>query len=191
MVVWRFFTIAFLWDWNENLSFPVLWPLLSFPNLLAYWMQHFHSNIFQDLKQDKLVTTANSQASCISNFSLVKEDRNPPSTSFPELLWEGYSGTATAVLVVVIVETSYLSGTLYPSLHYPQDILFGVFESLHSTILLKGRLGPHMVIWLTQYYRTESLFKPTSLPWNMHTILIIRWLIIMMRKYSVLLQWQL
>ena len=31
-VVWRFFCIAFLWDWNENWTFPVLWPLLSFPN---------------------------------------------------------------------------------------------------------------------------------------------------------------
>ena len=49
-VVRRFFGIAFLWDWNENWPFPVLWPLLSFPNLLAYWVQHFHSIIFQDLK---------------------------------------------------------------------------------------------------------------------------------------------
>ena len=49
-VVWAFFAIAFLWDWNENWSFPVLWPLLSFPYLLAYWVQHFHSIIFQDLK---------------------------------------------------------------------------------------------------------------------------------------------
>ena len=45
-VVWSFFGIAFLWDWNENWPFPVLWPLLSFPNLLAYWVQHFHSIIF-------------------------------------------------------------------------------------------------------------------------------------------------
>ena len=29
-VVWSFFGIAFLWDWNENWPFPVLWPLLSF-----------------------------------------------------------------------------------------------------------------------------------------------------------------
>ena len=36
-VVWAFFGIGFLWDWNENWPFPVLWPLLSFPNLLAYW----------------------------------------------------------------------------------------------------------------------------------------------------------
>ena len=46
MVIWSFFVVAFLWDWNENWPFPVLWPLLSFPNLLAYRMQHFHSSIF-------------------------------------------------------------------------------------------------------------------------------------------------
>jgi len=45
-VVWAFFGIAFLWGWNENWHFPVLWPLLRFPNLLAYWVQHFHSIIF-------------------------------------------------------------------------------------------------------------------------------------------------
>ena len=45
-VIWTFFGIAFPWDWNENWPFPVLWPLLSFPNLLAYWVQHFHSIIF-------------------------------------------------------------------------------------------------------------------------------------------------
>ena len=45
-VVWAFFGVAFLGDWNENKHFPVLWPLLSFPNLLAYWVQHFHSIIF-------------------------------------------------------------------------------------------------------------------------------------------------
>ena len=37
-VVWTFFGIAFLRDWNENWPFPVLWPLLSFPNLLTYWV---------------------------------------------------------------------------------------------------------------------------------------------------------
>ena len=45
-IVWAFFGIAFLWDWDENRPFSVLWPLLSIPNLLAYWMQHFHSFIF-------------------------------------------------------------------------------------------------------------------------------------------------
>ena len=48
-VVWAFCGIAFLWDWNENWPFLVLWPLLSFLNLLAYRVQHFHSITFQDL----------------------------------------------------------------------------------------------------------------------------------------------
>ena len=45
-VVWAFFGIAFPWDWYENWPFSVLWPLLSFPNFLAYWVQHFHSIFF-------------------------------------------------------------------------------------------------------------------------------------------------
>ena len=45
-VDWTFFGIAFLWDWNENWPFPFLWSLLSFPNLLVYRVQHFHSIIF-------------------------------------------------------------------------------------------------------------------------------------------------
>ena len=45
-VVWAFFGIAFLWNWKENWPFPVLWPLLSFPNLLAYLVKPFHSIIF-------------------------------------------------------------------------------------------------------------------------------------------------
>ena len=46
VVVWAFFGISCLWDWNENWPSPVLRPLLSFPDLLAYWVQHFHSIIF-------------------------------------------------------------------------------------------------------------------------------------------------
>ena len=38
VVVCPFFGIAFLWDQNENWPFQVLWPLLSFPNFLAYWV---------------------------------------------------------------------------------------------------------------------------------------------------------
>ena len=47
VVVWAFFGIASLWNLNENWPFPVLWSLLSFPNLLAYWVQQFHSIIFR------------------------------------------------------------------------------------------------------------------------------------------------
>ena len=49
-VTWIFFCIAFLWDWNGNWPFPVLWPLLSFPNMLAYWLQHFNGINLQDLE---------------------------------------------------------------------------------------------------------------------------------------------
>ena len=45
-VVWTFFGIAFLWNWNENWHCPVLWPQLSFPNLLIYWVQPFHNILF-------------------------------------------------------------------------------------------------------------------------------------------------
>ena len=50
-VVWTFFGVAILWDWNKNWPFPVLCPLLSFPNLLAYWVQHFNSiHLWKDWK---------------------------------------------------------------------------------------------------------------------------------------------
>ena len=43
-VVWASLGTAFLW--TKNWPFPALWPLLSFPKFLAYWVQHFHSIIF-------------------------------------------------------------------------------------------------------------------------------------------------
>ena len=46
VIIWTFFGIAFLWDWNENWPFPVLWTLLSFPNLLTYWVRLFNSILF-------------------------------------------------------------------------------------------------------------------------------------------------
>ena len=49
-VIWTFFHFALLWNWNGNWPFPVLWPLLSFSNLLAYWVQHFNSIIFIELE---------------------------------------------------------------------------------------------------------------------------------------------
>ena len=49
-VVCAFFGTAFLWDWNENCpvaSFPVLWPLLSFPNFLAFCVGTFTASSFR------------------------------------------------------------------------------------------------------------------------------------------------
>ena len=47
VVVGTFFDIAFLWDWNENRPFPVLWSLLSVPHLLAYWVSTFTASSFR------------------------------------------------------------------------------------------------------------------------------------------------
>ena len=46
-VVWAFFGIAFLCDWNENWPFPVLWPLLSFPNFLDTECSTFTASSFR------------------------------------------------------------------------------------------------------------------------------------------------
>ena len=51
-LVWAFFGIAFLRGWNVNWPFPVLWPLLSFPNLLAYWVQHLWSSVGEEKSLD-------------------------------------------------------------------------------------------------------------------------------------------
>ena len=47
VVVWAFFGIAFPWVWNENWPFPVLWPLLSFPNMLACECSTFTASSFR------------------------------------------------------------------------------------------------------------------------------------------------
>ena len=44
VVVWIFLGIVLGLEWK--LTFPVLWPLLSFLNLLACWVQHFYNIIF-------------------------------------------------------------------------------------------------------------------------------------------------
>ena len=46
-VVWAFFGIAFLWDWNENWRVPILWPLLSFPNLRQIECSTFTASSFR------------------------------------------------------------------------------------------------------------------------------------------------
>ena len=36
-VVWKVFGIAFLWDWNENWPFPVLWTTAEFCKFAGTW----------------------------------------------------------------------------------------------------------------------------------------------------------
>ena len=47
VVVWTFFGIAFLWDWNENWPFPVLWPLLSFSICWHFECSNFTASSFR------------------------------------------------------------------------------------------------------------------------------------------------
>jgi len=47
VVVWALSGIPFLCDCNENWPLPVLWPLLSFPYLLASWVQHLTAPSFR------------------------------------------------------------------------------------------------------------------------------------------------
>ena len=46
-VVWTFFGIAFLWDWNENWHFPVPWPLLfsKFAGMLSAALSQHHLSV--------------------------------------------------------------------------------------------------------------------------------------------------
>ena len=46
-VLWTFFRLAFLWAWDENWPYAAMWPLLSFPNLLAYWVSTFTASFFR------------------------------------------------------------------------------------------------------------------------------------------------
>ena len=45
-VVWTFSSTALLGNWDKDWRFPVLRPLLGFPNLLTHWVQHFNNIIF-------------------------------------------------------------------------------------------------------------------------------------------------
>ena len=47
IAIWKFFCIAILWDWTDSWPFEVLCPLLCFPNLVIYWVQHFNNTIFR------------------------------------------------------------------------------------------------------------------------------------------------
>ena len=46
-IFWTFFGTVLLWNWKENWSFWVLWPLLSFPNLLTYWVSTLRALFFR------------------------------------------------------------------------------------------------------------------------------------------------
>ena len=111
-----FYSYFLLKPLNFPYLFPISWILFSTLSSLSTWRK-IHCFIYTVLYQTSSVTTANAETSCISNCSFVKKDKSPSSTSFLEVLWDGMSGMQTTMLMAVIVETSYLSETLYPSFH--------------------------------------------------------------------------
>ena len=55
VVVWAFFCIAFLWDWNKNWPFPALWPLLKFSKfagILSAALSQHHLSGFEIAQLD-------------------------------------------------------------------------------------------------------------------------------------------
>ena len=57
-VVWTFFGIAFLWDWNENWPFPVLWP---FWELRYIW----HTIFFMVVRGVLNISTCKEHCICV------------------------------------------------------------------------------------------------------------------------------
>ena len=72
VVVWTFFGIAFLWDWNENWPFLVLWPLLSFPNLLAYECSTFIVSSFRIWNSSAEIPSPPLALFVVANFQCCK-----------------------------------------------------------------------------------------------------------------------
>ena len=63
-VVWTFFGIIFLWDWNENWPFPVLWPLLiKLAGILSAALSQHHLLGFEIAPRN-----------CITSTSFVSKD---------------------------------------------------------------------------------------------------------------------
>ena len=102
-VVWTFFGIAFPWDWNKNIPFPVLWPLLSFPNLLHIEWNTFTASSFRILNSSTGIPS-------------------PPLALFVVMLSKAHLTSHYKISGSRLVITSWLSGTwrsfLYSSCMY-------------------------------------------------------------------------
>ena len=123
VVIWSFFGIAFLWDWSENWPFPVLWPLLSFPNCWHIECSTFTASSFRILKSSTAIPS-------------------PPIALLVVVLSKGHlpshSGMSGSRLVII---PSWLSGSwsfffffffLYSSFVYSCHLFLISFLSLRS-----------------------------------------------------------
>ena len=104
-VVWTFVGIAFLWNWNENWTFPVLWPLLTFPNLLAYWAQHFHD---PDDHDDEITHLEPDILECKLKWALgsITINKATGGDGIPVELFQNLKGDAVKVLHSICQQNS-------------------------------------------------------------------------------------
>ena len=68
-VVWAFFGIAFLWDWNENWPFPVLWPSWGEISVAQHWRKSHDMVHIKHLIQGK-----DSVNFPVELFQILKDD---------------------------------------------------------------------------------------------------------------------
>ena len=98
--VWTFFGIALLWDWNDNWPFPVLWPLLNFPNLLAcYWVQHLKASSFRSWDSSAGISSP------LLTFFVIMLPEAPCLSR--RLSYTGRSGSVSAPFPGVLVHTRF------------------------------------------------------------------------------------
>ena len=138
-VVWTFFGMPFLWDWNENGPFPVLCPLLMFPNLLAYWVQHFELWCWRRLS--RVPWTARR-----SNQSILKEISPSYLFAFSYCSW-GSQGKNTEVVC-----HSLLRWTMFCQNSPPLPVHLGWPYMAQLTISSnQTRMWSKLSVWLVFY----------------------------------------
>ena len=82
-VVWVFFGIAFLWDWNENWPFPVLWPSWGEIPVAQHWGES------QDMVHIKhLIRGKDSVNFPVELFQILKDDAVKVCTQYCQKIWK-------------------------------------------------------------------------------------------------------
>ena len=112
----------------------------------------------------------------------------PPRASLRKIQWDDHSNGSGCHWWDFL----YIRSTISIISPNTQDILYEGYWLLHSTFLLTGKWRLQMVQWLIQDYTTEPVVRPRSLPWSLHSVLIIRWPSLKcLKKYTVPKQCQL
>ena len=119
-VVWLFFAIDFLWDWNKNWQFPILWPRWIFQICWHVGVSTFTASSFR---------IWNSSTGIAS----------PPLTLFVVMLPKAHLTSHSRMFGSRWVITSlWLSGK---SKEGKITIYFGNWEKLHGEVDIRGESG--------------------------------------------------